>query len=100
MYILTMAKLDAVSHCLVAILANHNLPLSYRAGKTKVDVDALLRVSWPICVSNILDTHYQVTTVVVQAMQEAALEGSTSPTEAPSCNLCILDLVGEGPQVA
>ena len=32
-YVLTMAKLDAASHCLVASLANYNLQLYYREGK-------------------------------------------------------------------
>ena len=52
MYILTMAKLDARSHCWVEGLANYNFQLYYRAGKTNIDVNALLRVSWPRCVPN------------------------------------------------
>ena len=49
MYMLTTAKLDAVSHQWVASLANLNLQLYYRVGKTNIDADALLRVSWPSC---------------------------------------------------
>ena len=43
-YILMMANLDAASHCRVAILANYNFQLYYRAGKTNIGVDALLSV--------------------------------------------------------
>ena len=68
-------------------------------GKTNIDADALLRVSWPGCVSSALGTFYQLTTVAVHAMQEAALKGPMSSTEVCSCDLCILDLVEDGPQV-
>ena len=46
-YILMMVKLDTTSHCWVASLANYNFLLYYRAGKTNIYVDYLLRVSWP-----------------------------------------------------
>ena len=58
MYILTMAKLDAVSQCCVASLVNYNFQLYYRAGKIYINVDALLRMSWPGCVTNTLGTHH------------------------------------------
>ena len=48
-YVLTTAKLDAASHCWVAILANYNFRLHYWAGKTNIDANALSRVSWPEC---------------------------------------------------
>ena len=58
MYILMTAKLDAMSHCWVASLANYNFQLYYRAGKINIDVDALLRVvSWPRSVPDTLGTH-------------------------------------------
>ena len=38
--------------------------------------------------------------MVVQALQEAALKGPTGPNEAYSCDLHVLDPVGDGPQVA
>ena len=38
-YVLTMAKLDAASHCWVASLANYTFQLYYRVGKTNIDVD-------------------------------------------------------------
>ena len=44
-YVLTIAKLDAASHCCIARLANYNFWLHYQAGRTNIDVDALLRVS-------------------------------------------------------
>ena len=58
MYILTTAKLDALSHHWVLSLANYNFPLYYREGKTNIDVDALLRVSWPRCVPDTFGTHH------------------------------------------
>ena len=99
-YILMAAKLDALSHCWVTSPANYNFQLYYRAGKTNIDVDALLRVSWPRCVPITLDTHHQITAVAVHARQEAAIKGPMSPIEAYSCDLCILDPVVDGLQVA
>ena len=74
-----MAKLHAVSHQWVASLAIYNLQLYYRAGKTNIDVDALLRVSWPDCMPEALGTHHWVTAAAVQALQEAALKGPPAP---------------------
>ena len=82
-YILTTAKLDAASHCWVAILANYNFWLYYQAGKTNMDADTLLRMSWPAA-----------------GVQGAALKGPTSPIEAYSCDLHILDAVQASQQVA
>ena len=59
--------------------------------KTKIDADALLRVSWPGCMPDNLGTHLKVTAAAVQAVHEAALEGPTSPIEAYSYDLHILD---------
>ena len=94
-----MAKLDATSHQWVASLANYNVQLYYRAGKTNIDTDALSRVSWPGCIPETLGTHHQVTAVAVQALQEATLKGPTSPIEVCSSNLHVLHPVGDGPQV-
>ena len=99
MYMLTMAKLDAMSHQWVPSLANYNFQLYYRAGKTNIDGDALSRVSWPRCVSNTLGEHHWVTVAAVWALQEDTLKGPASPLEAYSCDLHILDLVGDGLQV-
>ena len=77
-YVLTTAKLDAVSHQWVVSLANFNFQLYYRVGKTNIDADALLRVCWLVCMSDNSGTHLQVMAAAVQAMQEAALEGLTS----------------------
>ena len=49
-YVLTTAKLDACSYHWVASLVNYNLWLYYQVRKTNIDVDSLLRVSWPGCV--------------------------------------------------
>ena len=46
-----------------------------------------------------LGTHHQVTAATLQALQEAALEGPASPIGTYSCNLHILDPVGDAPQV-
>ena len=60
MYVLTMAKLDPVSHQWMAILANYNIWLYYRVGKTNIDTDALLRVSCPGCMPDSSGTHLQI----------------------------------------
>ena len=46
-----------------------------------------------------METYLQVTAVAVQAVQEATLKGSVSPIKAYSCNLHVLDSVGDSPQV-
>ena len=74
--------------------------LHYRAGKANIDADALLRVSWPGCMSDNSGTHLKVTAPAVQAVKKAALKGSASPIEAYSCNLHILDAIQDSMQVA
>ena len=69
MYVLTVAKLDAVSHWWVASLANCNFWLYYRAGKTNIDAGTLSRVFWLGCMLDDSDTHIQVTAAAVIAMQ-------------------------------
>ena len=64
-YVLTMAKLDTASYCSVASLAHYNFQLYYRVGKTNINADALLRVSWPECMPDTSDTHIQVTAAAV-----------------------------------
>ena len=97
-YILTMAKLDAVSHQWVASLANYNFWLYYRGGKASIDADAILRVYWLGCIPYNSGIHLQVIAVGVLAMQDDAPEGPASPAEAYSCNLHILDPVQDGQQ--
>ena len=46
-----------------------------------------------------LGTHLQVTAAAVQAVQDTALKGLTSPIKAYSCNLYILDSVQDSQQV-
>ena len=98
-YILTTAKLDVASHCWVASLANYNFQLHYQAGKANIEAVALWRVSWPGCVSDDWGTHLKVTAAAMQAVQEAGLEGLTSPIEAYSYDLQILDAVQDSQQV-
>ena len=64
-YVLTIAKLDAASHCWVTSLANYNFRLHYRAGKANIDADALSRVSWPGCMPDNSATYLKVTTAAV-----------------------------------
>ena len=58
-YILMTAKLDAASHWWVASLANYSFQLYYQAGKTNIDADTLLKVSWPDCMPDNSGTHIQ-----------------------------------------
>ena len=81
-YILMTAMLDRASHQWEDSLANYNFQLSYWAGKTNIDADALLRVSWPGHMPDNSGTHLQVTAAAVQAVQDAALKGLTNPIEA------------------
>ena len=74
----------------MASLANYNLWLYYRVGKTNIDADTLLRVSWPRYMSDNSGTHLQVMAAAVWTVQEAALKGATIPKEAYSCDLNIL----------
>ena len=99
-YVPTVAKLDKASHCWVASLANYNFWLYYQARKTNINADSLSRVSWPGCIPDNSGSHLQVTAAAVQTVQDAALEGPTSPIEAYSCNLHILDSVQDSQQVA
>ena len=64
-YILTMAKLDTVSHCWVASLVNYKFQLSYQAGKMNIDADTLLRVSWSGCIHDNSGVHLKVTAAAV-----------------------------------
>ena len=64
-YISTTAKLDATRHCWVASLDNYNFQLYNRLEKANINVDALSRVFWPMCVPDTSGTHHQVTAVAV-----------------------------------
>ena len=97
---LPTAKLDAASHHWIASLVNYNFWLYYQARKTNIDVDALLRVSWPGCMPDNSGTHLEVTAAAVQAVQEAALKSPASPIKVYSCDLHILDIVQDSQQVA
>ena len=98
-YILTTAKLDTASHQWVFSLANYNFWLYYQARKTNTDADVLLRVSWQGCIPDNSGAHLQVTAAAVQAVQDAALKGLTSPIETYSCDLHVLDSVQDSQQV-
>ena len=95
-----MAKLDTMHHQWVASLSNYNFQLHCRAEMANVDMDALLRVSWPRCVAITMDTYHQVTTKVVQTMQEATFKCLMSPIESYSCDPHMLDPVEDSWQVS
>ena len=99
-YVLTTAKLDAASHCWVTSLANYNFRLRYQAGKTKIDVGALSRVSWPECMPDNSCTSLKVTAAAVRAIQEAALEKPVCPIEAYSYDLHVVGAIQDSQQVA
>ena len=46
MYVLTIAKLDAMGHRWVTGLANYNFHIHYQSGKSNVEADALSRIDW------------------------------------------------------
>ena len=64
-HMLMTSKLDATSDHWMASLANYIFHMFCRAGKTNVDADTLLRVSWPRCVPKTLGTHHWVTAAAV-----------------------------------
>ena len=74
--------------------------MHYWARKTNIDADAPYQgcPGQDACHDN-LGTHLKVTAAAVQAVQEAALEGPTSPIEAYSCDLHIQDAVQDSQQV-
>ena len=45
-YIPTMAQLDVMGHCWVALLASYNFTVLYKSGKTNIKADALSRIYW------------------------------------------------------
>ena len=87
-----------MSHSWVATFANYSFQLYYKTGKTNANVDALPCQGCPSpCACPV--SWASSTESLVQAMQEAICEGLTSPIEAYSCNLCVVDSVEDGPQV-
>ena len=46
-YVLTMAKLDATGHRLVAALSNYTFSIIYKPGKGHQAADALSHITWP-----------------------------------------------------
>ena len=99
-YVLTTAKLDAVSHCWVASLANYNFRLHYRAGKANIDADALLRVSWPGCMPDSSGTHLKAAAAAVQAVHEATLKGLVSHNRGLQLWSAHFNAIQESKQVA
>ena len=98
-YIFITAKLDPASHHWITNLANYNIWLHYWARKANIDADALSRVSLPGCMPDNSGTHLKVTAAAVWVVQEATLKGPTSPMEACSYDLHVLDAVQDSQQV-
>ena len=99
-YILTTAKLDAASHCLVASLANYNFRLYYWSGRANIDADALSRVSWLEYMPDSLGTGLKVNAAAIRAIQEAALDQPACPIEAYSHNIHVIGEMQDSQQVA
>ena len=93
---LTTTKLDAASHHWVASLVNYNFLLYYWAGKTNMDADALLSVSWPGCMLDSFQGH----SCSNASCARGCPQSPASPIEAYSCDLHILDAVQDSQQVA
>ena len=91
MYILITAKVDTISHQWVASLVKYNFQLHERAGKANINMDTLLRVSGPRCVTNTMGVYQHIPATTVQAVQGATLGGLVSHTEAYSSDLHMLD---------
>ena len=70
-YVLTMAKLDAMGHRWIAGLANYNLHIHYKLGKSNVEADALSRIDWEKC-----DQTIQANSI--QAIVAAAITGNVA----------------------
>ena len=48
-YVLTTAKLDAMRHRWIAVLANYNFHIHYKSEKSNVEADALSWIDWEKC---------------------------------------------------
>ena len=92
-YVLMMTKLDAASHLWVASLANYNFWVILLSWKDQHRCRCLVEG----VLARVLAWQLRYSPAAVQA---AALKGLTSPIEAYSCNLHILDSVQDSQQVA
>ena len=70
-YVLTTAKLDAMGHRLVAGLANYNLYIHYKSGKSNAEADALSQIDWEKCNNTIQADS-------IQAIVAAAITGQVA----------------------
>ena len=64
-YILTSAKLDAVSQFWVAALANYNFQLHYKTGKSNVKADALSHIPWQQAELECIDLDCQTVKAII-----------------------------------
>ena len=63
-YVLTTAKLDATGQRWVAILANYNFKIFYKAGKLNLDADALSQIPWEMSET----THTPLDTILAKSL--------------------------------
>ena len=79
-YVLTTAKLDVMGHRWLTGLANYNIHIHYKSGKSNVEADALSSIDWEKC-----DETIQVNSI--QAIVAAAITGQVANhIEAVPCN--------------
>ena len=74
-YVLTTAKLDATGHRWLAALANYNLTLTYRTGKTNIDADLLSRNPPLDSENGSGDDQPGLTQTVIQSTIRAVVDG-------------------------
>ena len=77
---MSTAKLDAMGHRWVAGLANYNIHIHYKSGKSNVEADALSRIDWEKC-----DETIQADSI--QAIVAAAIAGDVANIEVVSCSM-------------
>ena len=79
-YVLTMAKLDAMGHRWISGLANYNFHIHDKSGKSNVEADALSGIDWEKC-----DETIQANSI--QAIVAAAIAGDVANIEVVSCSV-------------
>ena len=84
-YVMTTAKLDAMGHRWITVMANYNFHFHYKSGKSNVEADALLRIDGEKCDENIQANS-------IQAIVAAVITGHMANyIEAIPCNPQTID---------
>ena len=79
-FVLSIAKSDAVGQRWITGLANYNFHIHYKSGKSYAAANALSRISWEKC-----DKTIQADSI--QAIVAAAITGDVANIEAVSCSM-------------